>query len=82
MTAELGRQIDEFLAALAVERGYSPATIDAYRRDLSQYRAHLDGRDSSVPTIDDFVTSLSDLAPTTVARKVAALRGFHRFLVV
>ena len=82
MTGELGRQIDEFLAALAVERGYAPATIDAYRRDLTQYRSHLDGREPSVVTIDDFVTSLSDLAPTTVARKVAALRGLHRFLVV
>ena len=81
MTDGLGRQIDEFLAALAVERGYAPATIDAYRRDLTQYRSHLDGRDASVATIDDFLTSLSDLAPTTVARKVAALRGFHRFLV-
>ena len=82
MPDELRRQIEEFVAALAVERGYSPATIDAYRRDLSQYRAHLDGREASVATIDDFLTSLSDLAPTTVARKVAALRGFHRFLVV
>lgn len=82
MTDELGRQIDEFLAALAVERGYSPATVEAYRRDLSQYRAHLDGREASVGTIDDFVGSLSELAPTTVARKIAAIRGFHRFLVV
>lgn len=82
MTDELGRQIDEFLAALAVERGYSPATIDAYRRDLTQYRSHLDGREPTVEMIDGFLTSLSDLAPTTVARKVAALRGFHRFLVV
>jgi integrase/recombinase XerD len=82
MTDELGRQIDEFLAALAVERGYSPATVDAYRRDLTQYRLHLEGREPTVAAIDGFLTSLSDLAPTTVARKVAALRGFHRFLVV
>ena len=81
MTDELGRQIEEFLAALAVERGYSPATVEAYRRDLTQYRVHLDGRQPSVEAIDDFVGSLSELAPTTVARKVAAIRGFHRFLV-
>ena len=81
MTDELGRQIDEFLAALAVERGYSPATVEAYRRDLTQYRSHLDGHEPSVAAIDAFVSSLSELAPTTVARKVAAIRGLHRFLV-
>ncbi|MEX2280664.1 MAG: site-specific tyrosine recombinase XerD [Acidimicrobiia bacterium] len=79
--AALDRQIDEFLAALAVERGFSPATIDAYRRDLTQYRTHVGDNESTVGSIDDFVTSLSDMAPSTVARKIAAIRGFHRFLV-
>lgn len=78
---DIERQVAEYLAALAVERGFSPATIDAYGRDLRQYVAHLDG-DSPTPTeVDAFVASLAELAPATVARKVAAVRGFHRFLV-
>lgn len=81
MGEDLGRQIEEFLAALAVERGYSAATIDAYRRDLTQYRRHVGDRESTTKTIDGFLTSLADLAPTSVARKIAAIRGFHRFLV-
>lgn len=79
--AALERQIDEYLASLAVERGFSPATIDAYRRDLTQYRHHVGDRASTVGTIDDFVTSLREMAPSTVARKIAAIRGLHRFLV-
>ncbi len=75
------REIDEYLAALAVERGFSPATIDAYRRDLTQYHDHLGERDSSTEAIDEFVAAMDQLAPSTVARKIAAIRGFHRFLV-
>ena len=33
-----------FLEALASERGASANTIEAYRRDLSDYEAHLAGR--------------------------------------
>lgn len=79
---DLSRDIDEFLASLAVERGFSPATVEAYRRDLSQYRSHLAGRPPTGELVDEFVASLAELAPASVARKVAAVRGFHRFLVI
>jgi integrase/recombinase XerD len=73
--------LDEYLAALSAERGFSRATVDAYRRDLNQYLSHLAGGEANTEAIDDFVTSMSELAPSTVARKIAAIRGFHRFLV-
>ncbi len=73
--------LDEYLASLSAERGFSPATIDAYRRDLDQYLTHLGEGKATTAAIDDFVTSMSELAPSTVARKIAAIRGFHRFLV-
>lgn len=79
--SNLNRNIDEFLAALAVERGFSPATVEAYRRDLAQYASYLDGREPSSPAVDGFVSSLRGLAASTIARKVAAVRGLHRFLV-
>jgi integrase/recombinase XerD len=75
------RWVDEYLASLAVERGFSPATIDAYRRDLRQYRQHLGDAEPTLESIDDFIMSMNLLAPTTVARKIAAIRGYHRFLV-
>ena len=34
-------QVDEFLQFLAVEKGYSPHTISAYRNDLGQFLSYL-----------------------------------------
>ena len=78
---DLSRNIEEFLAALVVERGFSQATVEAYRRDLGQYTSYLEGREPSSAEVDGFVSSLKGLAPSTIARKVAAVRGLHRFQV-
>lgn len=76
-------EIAEFLASLSAERGLAPATVDAYRRDLRQYETFLDGEAATLQSVSRFVRSLSDagLAASTIARKVAAVRGLHRFLV-
>lgn len=81
MTLQAG--IEEYLAALAAERGLSPNTIAAYRRDLRQYVAFLETRDAVPTAVDAWVADLSDRgrAPATIARKIAAVRGLHRFLV-
>ena len=74
----------EFLTSARAERGLSLNTVAAYRRDLEQYevtRAEtgLLGADA----IREHLESLRrrDLAPTTVARKFASLRAYHRFLI-
>ena len=76
--------VDEYLVSLAVERGLARNTVSAYRRDLSQYLRFLDGRE---PTDEETAEHVADLrsrgfAAATVARKVAAVRGLHRFLLV
>jgi integrase/recombinase XerD len=75
--------IEEYLSALSVERGLSPNTVDAYRRDLNQYLDFLAGAEPDTGHLDRFVADLHrrGLAPTSVARKLAAMKGFHRFLV-
>ncbi len=75
--------VAEFLASLRSERGLAAATVAAYRRDLGQYVVHLDGRPPTPELASGFVVSLHDrgLAPSSIARKIAAVRGFHRFLV-
>ena len=86
---ELAALYDEFLGYLAVERGASPHTIDAYRRDLAVYTAFLATRDVTAPddvTRDDVIAYISalrdrDLAPSSVERKVASAKSFHKFLV-
>lgn len=79
----LDRSVEEFLASLRAERGLSPATVDAYRRDLAQYTAYLGGRRPDTEAASGFVHSLADrrLAASTISRKIAAVRGLHRFMV-
>jgi integrase/recombinase XerD len=78
---ELGAE--EYLTVLRAERGLSPHTQAAYRRDLTQYLAFLKGIEPDPKDLERFVEHLNliGLAPASVARKLAAVRSFHRFLV-
>jgi integrase/recombinase XerD len=74
--------IAAFLLELRVERGLSPLTIAAYRRDLQQFAATAGARWRDDPQpVTDFVNGLrrAGRRPTTQARKVAAIRSFYGF---
>lgn len=75
--------IDEYLISLRVERGLAANTIAAYERDLAQYQEYLADREPDQSAVEGYVTALREtgLAPTTIARKIAAIKGLHRFLV-
>ena len=76
--------LEDYLVSLRVERGLSRNTIAAYTRDLVQYLVFLDGREPDEGLIGLFVSELRkrDLADSTVGRKIASVRGLHRFLVM
>lgn len=77
--------IEEFLGALALERGLSANTVTAYRTDLAQYAAFVAASPGTSPeeAVAGFVADLRarGRAQSTIARKVAAIRGYHRFVV-
>ncbi len=81
----LDAAIDAFLTHLAVERGLSPATVEAYGRDLARLAESLDG--SSVDRIDAEGLSrhLCELeergcAAATRSRALSAISGLLAYL--
>jgi integrase/recombinase XerD len=78
----LADAVEAFLVELRVERGLSPLTVAAYRRDLAQFAAHAGRRwrDDPRPLLD-FVAELQRAGAkgSTQARKSAAVRSFYGF---
>ena len=72
---------------MAAERGASSNTLAAYRRDLEAYAEHVagEGRDLKSAGPEDIRSHLagleaSGMARSSAARKLSAIRQFHRFL--
>jgi len=79
--------LEAFLDMLASERGAVDNTLQAYRRDLEDFRAFLEERGRSLDgaTTADIQAYLSHLtseglAASSRARKLSCVRQFHKFL--
>src|SRR5579864_5015096 len=82
-----GRLIALYLDMLAAERGAGKNTLGAYGRDLADFAAHLAAARRSVATattedLRGYLGALGKrgLRPTTVARRLSAIRQLYRFL--
>ena len=80
--------IDRFLEMMAAERGAAKNTLSAYRRDLVDYSAFLTARKSGLRKarqrdLRDHLAVLeaSGVARASAARKLSAIRQFHKFLL-
>jgi integrase/recombinase XerD len=83
----LSRAIRGWLAQLGAEAALSRHSLDAYRRDLGRFDAHVQGlgvpqEEIGTHEILSFLAAerARGLAPASLARAQAALRGFFRFL--
>ena len=84
----LAKQIERFSEYLTAERRAAPLTIQTYIRDLEALRAYahaqrlpLDAAKLDLLALRSFLATLVPAdAPPTIARKIAALRSFYRYL--
>lgn len=84
--------VDRYLRHVSIERGLSPNTVQAYRRDLGVYTEMLAGRGihnpSAIATQDvaAFAHELRTrherpLSASSTARMLSSVRSWHRFLL-
>lgn len=83
------QSLDRYLRHLSVERGLSKNTLSAYRSDLLRYTTFLEVKKADPITaspqlLADFAMELVSmgLKASSNARILAAVRGFHKFLVL
>ena len=89
MPADVTPLIDAYLTHLTVERRLAANSLESYARDLNQLARFAAGHGRPVETLERqdlerFVRELmaAGRSPRSVAREVACVRGFYRFLVV
>ncbi len=80
--------LNRFVEYIFIEKGLAANTLDAYKRDLTKFFSYLEAQH-----IDDlkavnkdvlaaylFYQKKKSISPSTIARQIAALKGFFRFL--
>ncbi|MEP5612123.1 MAG: tyrosine-type recombinase/integrase [Cyclobacteriaceae bacterium] len=82
--------VETFLKYLSFEKRYSAHTVEAYRKDLSQFTEYLksdfeldDLVETRHPHLRGWIVSLmeTDLSPKSVNRKIATLKSLYKFLL-
>jgi integrase/recombinase XerD len=79
----------QFLRYLKLQRGLSPNTLDAYRRDVEKLLSFLEGSgthvlDVRLEDLQQFAAGLHDIGigPRSQCRILSGVRTFYRFLVL
>ena len=87
----LEKLVDSYLRHLTIERGMAKNTVMAYRRDLALYISFLEQREIkdikevtelNVQDYAQYLVVTKGMVSTSVARMLAAVRGFHKFLLL
>ena len=86
MSKQARSWLNGFLDMLAAERGAAKNTLEAYERDLEDYLGFAVSQGGpAAATADDvraYLVELSErgLKASSAARRLSAVRQFHRFL--
>lgn len=83
------RLVNDFINYLSVERGLAKNTLESYQFDLEQYRQYCQQQkinplsDDGAKAVMGFLLKLKreGRKPSTISRRLAALKAFYRFLV-
>lgn len=79
--------LKRFLNYLAVEKGLAANSVESYGRDLRKYLHFMSGKGPDDITQSDVVAFLAHLSAEGIstpsaARNLAAVRGFHKYLLI
>jgi integrase/recombinase XerD len=89
--SRLLNEVDGYLRHLTIERGMAKNTSLAYRRDLNLYLAFLSQQniqemssisENDVRSFAQHLVVTKGLVSNSVARVLAAVRGFHKFMLL
>jgi integrase/recombinase XerD len=89
--SRLLNEVDGYLRHLTIERGMAKNTLLAYRRDLNLYLAFLSQQniqemssisENDVRSFAQHLVVTKGLVSNSVARVLAAVRGFHKFMLL
>jgi len=86
--SDLGHLLHHYITVMRAERGLATNTLEAYRRDLGKFQRYCkeknlqDPHELTTQSVLGFLEYLRklELSATSVARCMAAIRGFCRFL--
>lgn len=89
ISSEFQNSVDAFLEHLMTERGASEATLRAYASDAAHYGrfacslGEQSAAQTSSGTVEAWLQAMREggLKPATIARKLASVRAFYRFLI-
>lgn len=89
--AGISQQVEQYLRHLTIERGMAKNTVLAYRRDLTRYVEFLENQtveslsqvtQNQINEFAQYLVTNKGLVSTSVARVLAGVRGFHKFLLL
>jgi integrase/recombinase XerD len=83
----VSRSVDEYVSHLRYERRLADHTLESYSRDLNDLARHAAGQGRTLEQLsrrdlEEFIRTLMSegRSPRSVARLVASVRGFYRYL--